>query len=152
MWATLALASALLGACADEALPTAFSDYAERCIKMNQNPISPTPDDPHEGWKNVYACDVEVSDLITDVGAPNVPYPDGTVIVKESTKEEQGFVWLVALATKDGDEWRWEEFTRNFEDEALLKIPAPEAACQGCHEDAKEIDYIFTIYQAPPPE
>ncbi len=142
--------------CAGQELPSDLEDYAERCILLNPTPIPPTTehdpseDDPHEGYKNVYACDIELGDLIDEFGAPRLPYPDGTVMVKESTKPEQGYVWLVALASKASGSWVWEEYTRNFADEPLVQIPAPEEVCIDCHRKVEAIDYIYTVYQPPP--
>lgn len=146
----LAIGVALtVGACSSE-LPADLEGYAERCIRLNGSEIPPHDDDVHEGYKIVYACEVELSDLVDEAGAPRTPYPDGIVFVKESRREHQDFPWLVATARKVDGGWEWEEFTRNFESEPLLSIPVPESVCRDCHAKVAAIDFIYTTYQPPP--
>lgn len=145
----LVLLALSLAACSEE-LPADVPGYADRCVRMNVEPIPPTEgDDPHEGEKNVYACNVTVGDLLASDGSRILPYPDGTLIVKESSKPSQGFVWLVATARKAGGSWEWDEYTRNFASEDLLRIPSSEAVCVDCHRKVEAVDWIYTGYQAP---
>lgn len=62
--------------------PDDVAGYASRCVRLNASAIPPYPGDPHAGMKNVYACDVDQS----IVRANTRPFPDGTLIVKESTR------------------------------------------------------------------
>lgn len=135
-----------LGGCGEE-LPADVAGYAERCVKMNAKLIEPTDDDPHEGYKNVYACNIEAADLLTAAGAPALPYPDGTMIVKESSRENQDYVWLIATARKQGGAWRWDEYTRNFPEEEFVRIAASEKVCIDCHTKVEAADFIYTVYQ-----
>ncbi|MCA9517132.1 MAG: cytochrome P460 family protein [Myxococcales bacterium] len=150
--AGLALGAALVAtpACADE-LPGDLDGYAERCIPLNQDPIAPYDGDPHKGDKRVYVCDVALEDLVDPSGAQRLPYPVGAVVVKESTKDFQGYPWLIAVARKGEGGWSWAEYTRNFESEPFYKILASESVCTGCHEKARTADWIFTRYDGPPP-
>lgn len=138
-------------ACGDP-IPDGVMGYEDRCVRLNAEALPPYDGDPHEGYKYVYACHADLDGFRDADGAWNAPpYPDGTSIVKESCPErpcdEPGaFVYLVALAERSGGAWTWSEYTRNFDDEQLLQIPAPQAACKGCHEDAKGIDWIYTFY------
>jgi hypothetical protein len=92
--------------------------------------------------KNVYACDADTS----FVEANTRPFPDGTTIIKESTREGESFVWLIAIARKEDGAWRWDEYTRNFEDEELRHGLASLSTCTGCHVRARSADWIFTRY------
>jgi len=139
-----AVGIALCVAC--NTLPSDLKDYRERCERMNAEPIGPTPDDPHDGFKEVYGCNVEAAELAA-------PYPDGTLIVKESCPNgpcrDGDMVWLIASARKDNGRWRWNEYTRNFEDEEFVEILASENVCINCHKRVEEKDWIYTVYRAP---
>jgi len=123
-------------------VPEDILGYASRCLRMNAAPIPPYDGDPHRGMKNVYACNVDSSVVETNAR----PFPDGTSIVKESTREGESFVWLIATARKEAGAWRWDEYTRNFEDEELRHGLAGQSTCTGCHQQARSADWIFTRY------
>ena len=129
--------AALLAGCGAP-WPDDVAGYQTRCLRMNAQPIPPYDGDPHRGMKNVYACDV--------VDATRRPFPDGALIVKESTRVGEDFVWLVALARKQGGVWQWDEYTRNFADEELRHGLAGRAVCTACHVHAEDADWIFTAY------
>lgn len=129
------------GACGSE-LPDDVPGYQTRCVRMNAQPIPRYEDDPHKGNKNVYACNVDMAAL----EANKRPFPDGTLIVKESTREGDAFVWLIATARKQGGAWKWNEYTRNFPDEDFRHILAGESVCTDCHAKAKGADWIYTPY------
>ncbi len=133
-----------LSACG-ESLPDDIQGYAERCIRMNQGSIAERDSDPHSGEKNVYACNVDVTLLEENAR----PFPEDTVIVKDSRKMQSDYVWLIAVAKKREGSWSWAEYTRNFEHETFIEILAPESVCTDCHRDARTIDWIFTQYERP---
>jgi hypothetical protein len=131
-------------ACA-EPLPGDIENYREECLKMNCEPIAVSNDDPHEGLKDVFACNVSEEALLETLDG--APYPDGTIIVKESTRSDSDYPWLVATARKRGDAWKWDEYTRNFENEEFLRIVSGESVCTDCHDRAINRDWIFTVYR-----
>lgn len=111
---------------------------------MNLVPIPRRDPDPHPGRKNVYACNVPVTDLENGTR----PFADGTIIVKESIKENVDYPWLIATARKEHGQWQWDEYTRNFADEEFLHTLGAESICTDCHSRARAADWIFTQYQA----
>jgi len=123
-------------------LPDEIDGYASRCVRMNAAPIPPYDGDPHRGLKNVYACGVDTS----FIEANTRPFPDGAMIIKESRRQGESFVWLIAIARKQAGAWRWDEYTRNFEDEELRHGIAGLSTCTGCHQQARSADWIFTRY------
>ncbi len=141
--ALLGLALALSTGCQE--LPAELADFEDRCLRLNVDELPPTPDDPHDGYKVVYACDVPL-----DAAQAAPPWPDATLIVKASRRGDQDFPWLVATARKDAGTWSWTEYTRNFADEPLLDIGASEAVCVDCHRAVEAADWIFTRYDGPP--
>ena len=136
---------ALFGAC--QVMPDEVDGYQDDCIRLNAELIPPTSSDPHFGYKNVYACNVSLETL-TD---PNfTTYPDGTMIVKDSTREEQDYTWLIATAKKVNGEWEWKEYKRNFANEDFVQILAGQGVCRGCHEAVADSgDWMFTHYEGP---
>jgi len=143
----LALAVSFGGPACAEALPAELADYAERCVLMNLEPIPPTADDPHLGFKDVYACGVPEAELVAPDGGPLRDYPVGAVVIKEATRSDAAAPWLVAVADKRDGAWAWAEYTRNFPDEPFLRIPASESVCTDCHQRARSTDWIFTRYR-----
>ena len=126
-----------------EPLPPRFESYEASCIRMTAEEVPPYPDDPHYGFKHVYACEVEAE----HVGEP--PYPDGTVILKTSRQEEHTHPYLIATAEKVDGQWRWAEYMRNFEWEPFLKLPISEQVCTDCHAAVSDsLDWIFTGLEA----
>ena len=111
----------------------------EDCHPLTQDEIPPYPDDPHAGYKSVYACGVAPEAL------GELPYPDGTLIVKFSRRSAHQHAYLVATADKQEGVWRWAEYTRNFEDEPFLKLAISEQVCVACHQSVSgTLDWIFT--------
>lgn len=146
LWVALVvLAGGVSAACADT-LPDDIADYRSRCVKMNRDPIPRTgDDDPHDGNKDVYACDVP---LVT-LEANQRPFSDGAVFVKESTRDDVDFPWLIATARRVDGEWQWNEYTRNFESEEFVEILASEQVCIDCHVAVESIDWIYTQFEQP---
>jgi len=138
------LVACAVGGCG-ATLPYDVEGYQTRCTRLNLEPIPPHQDDRHHGFKNVYACHVDREQL----RANRRPFPEGTLIVKESRRPNEPFVWLIALARKHGGVWKWSEYTRNFSDDELHEGFASAEVCTGCHADARGDDWIFTRYQGP---
>ncbi|MDX2023719.1 MAG: hypothetical protein SF187_26005 [Deltaproteobacteria bacterium] len=139
----LALALALVAACG-ETLPADIEGYqtAPTCVRLNKDPIPPYEGDPHKGIKNVFACNVDLPVLLANTR----PFPDGTIIVKESRRPGVAYTWLVATARKQEGRWRWDEYTRNFDNEGHERVPVPQSKCMDCHAKAAAQDFIFTTY------
>lgn len=105
---------------------------------MNAEPI----DGRTHGRANIYV-NQERSEIAPD-GELNYPFPDGTVIVKEVLDID-----LIAIMRKvngvdpDHGDWQWIEYG------AGGSVAGKDAACWGCHGDAKSTDYVFTGLDAP---
>lgn len=136
----------LLAASCGESLPTDIEGYDSKatCVRINKDPIPPYEGDPHKGIKNVFVCNVELSAIKANLR----PFPDGTIIVKESRREGEAFTWLVATARKELGKWRWDEYTRNFDNEGHQRLLVKQSKCTSCHDRAAAQDNIFTNYDA----
>ncbi|MDP6944620.1 MAG: hypothetical protein QF464_10755 [Myxococcota bacterium] len=142
--AQLIAAFACLCACG-EPLPADIADYASTCVRLNTEELPPYPDDPHDGYKTVFACHATLEDIVAR------DYPDGAIVVKESRKPGQDYPFLIATARKDAGQWSWAEYTRNFESESFVKLPIAEAVCIDCHQAYADWDWIMTGYDGASP-
>ena len=127
-----------------ESLPPDIVGYETNtsCVRLNQAPIEPYEGDPHKGFKNVFACNVDP----VLVAANKRPFPDGTLIVKESRRSGENFIWLVATARKSNGRWRWDEYTRNFDNEDHQRLLLKQSKCTDCHKQAAAQDFIYTRF------
>jgi Cytochrome P460 len=121
-------------------LPEDIQDYASRCIPIAT--ADPYDGDPHHGNKRIFACNVDVAFLATGTR----PFPDGTIIVKESTKPRECAPWLIATMRKQAGAWSWAEYTRNFADEDFGELLVPTSKCTGCHGGARDSDWVFSRF------
>ena len=127
-------------------LPDDVAGY-ERWLKLNAQPIPPRDADPHNGTKNVYANQARAT--IAPNGQQKFPYPDGCIIVKESTRPGANFIGLIAIMRKAKgsdpvhNDWTFVEYTRGGADDAFREV-AKGAVCWGCHSAAANTDYVYT--------
>ena len=130
-------------------LPADIAGY-NQWLKLNAEPIPPVAGgDPHRGTKDVYVN--QERDVIAPGGRQQYPYPDGSIVVKES-RADAGFIRLVAIMRKKagsnpaGNDWEYEEYIRRDADSPFPN-PLTGAFCQGCHSDARNRDYVFTVLE-----
>ena len=130
-------------------LPADITGY-NQWLKLNANPIPPTGGgDPHRGTKDVYVN--QERDVIAPGGRQRFPYPDGSIVVKES-RADSGFIRVVAIMRKKagsnpaGNDWVYEEYIRSDADSPFPN-PISGAFCGGCHSDASNRDYVFTVLE-----
>ena len=130
-------------------LPADITGY-NQWLKLNAEPIPPVAgSDPHRGTKDVYVN--QERDAIAPGGRQQFPYPDGSIVVKES-RSDAGFIRLVAVMRKKagsnpgGNDWEYEEYIRRDADSPFPN-PLTGAFCQGCHSDAANRDYVFTVLE-----
>jgi len=128
-------------------LPESLAGY-ENWLKLNARPIPPRAADPHNGTKNVYVNQERAAIIRND--QQQFPYPDGTIVVKESIRPGRDFIGLIATMRKSKgsdpahNDWKWIEYTRNGKDEPFREV-ARDAVCWGCHSGAIGTDYVFTV-------
>ena len=130
-------------------LPADVTGY-NQWLKLNAEPIPPTGGgDPHRGTKDVYVN--QERDVIAPGGRQRFPYPDGSIVVKES-RADSGFIRVVAIMRKKagsnpaGNDWMYEEYIRRDADSPFPN-PISGAFCGGCHSDASNRDYVFTVLE-----
>lgn len=117
-------------------------------LRLNTQPIPPRPGgDPHSGTKNVFVN--QSRDVLAPDGTQRLPYPEGAIVVKESTRPGADFVGLVAIMRKragsdpqHGD-WTFVEYTRASAGERF-SLAARDTVCFGCHGIAAGTDWVYT--------
>ncbi|MCZ6679976.1 MAG: cytochrome P460 family protein [Candidatus Poribacteria bacterium] len=136
------------------ALPGLPDDVAgyETWLQLNAQPIPPNSEprvafDAHRGTKNVYVN--QDRGTIAPNGEQQFPYPEGSIVVKESVRPNRDFVGLIAIMRKASgsnashNDWTFAEYTRSGADAAFSEI-ASGAVCTGCHSGAANSDYVWT--------
>jgi hypothetical protein len=125
-----------------EGLPEDILGYQD-WFELNEQPIPPIEGgDAHLGTKNVYASEE------ADRSGGSILYPDGTIVVKESTRPDTDFIGLVAIMRKeagadpDHGDWVFIEYTRSAPDAAFTET-AKDAVCWSCHVGAQQTDWIW---------
>jgi len=145
------LVTALAGA--NTALPGLPADVAgfERWLRLNATPLPVRPGDPHRGVKDVFVN--RSRDQIAPGGAQRFPYPDGSIVVKASTRPGEDFVWLVAIMRKRAGSdpahgnWQFVEYTRPGAGDRFTVL-ARDGVCWGCHGDVRAAsDWVFTTLE-----
>ena len=134
---SLALAATLavvaLASSSANGLPAYTNGYA-KWPRINEKPFTSTGplSSAHAGVKNVYASKRRAGRR----------YPNGTVIVKTIQQAgRKGKPGQVAVMRKLDGRWRYVEYELEG---ARYTILAQGALCQGCHQQARANDYVFT--------
>ncbi|HYR95704.1 MAG TPA: cytochrome P460 family protein [Candidatus Binatus sp.] len=128
-------------------LPGDIAGYGS-WLRMNAEPIPVHPvGDAHFGTKNVYVN--QTRDAIAPGGVQQLPFPDGTILVKESTRPGRDFIGLVSIMRKragsdpaHGD-WQWVEYARSSGQETFAEVER-DAVCWTCHKIREPWDWVYT--------
>ena len=107
----------------------------------------------HEGAQGFREIYVNKTGKKVATTASGYPYPEGTIIVKESSKEKMGAIAALTVMVKRGP--NYDPANGNWE--YIMTSPAFEVAaqgkvdmCIGCHTAGKDADYTFNDYYAKP--
>jgi hypothetical protein len=126
--------------------------------RLNSVPIPPdSPDsrnigfDAHRSVKNVHV-NVGRDSLTRADGSQRLPYPDGTILVKEGRTD--GTVTLIAIMRKitgvdpEHGDWEFVEYTRDSADESFsTSASLRDGTCWGCHASVANDDWVFTALE-----
>lgn len=120
-------------------------------LRLNAEPIPPRPgSDAHFGTKNVFVN--QARETLAPDGTQGFPYPDGTIIVKESTRPGADFVGLIATMRKQAGsdpahgDWTFVEYSRSSATQPFSLL-ARDGACFGCHQIAETTDWVYTLLE-----
>ena len=115
-------------------LPSYTNGYA-KWPRINKKPFASTGplSSAHAGVKNVYASKRKVG----------AKYPNGTVIVKTIQRGgAKGMPDQVAVMRKRDGKWRYDEY--ELSGSTYRNLGFSQSLCQGCHQQARANDYVFT--------
>jgi len=114
-----------------------LQDY-KQWLKMNSSPIQGRT----HGLTDIYVN--QDRQTIAPEGTLDLPFPDGTVIVKQVL--EAGLVAVMQKVAgsdpKHGD-WKWIEYRPDG------TIAGEDSLCWGCHLQAEGSDWVFTKLETP---
>jgi hypothetical protein len=132
----LAAAAAVVAAASSTAngLPASTNGYA-KWPRINGKPFTSTGplSSAHRGVKNVYASKRKAGKA----------YPNGTVIVKTiRAAGGKGMPNQVAVMQKRKGKWRYDEY--ELSGSRYRNLGFSQGLCQGCHQQARANDYVFT--------
>ena len=115
-------------------LPSYTDGYA-KWPRINKKPFTSTGplSSAHRGVKNVYSSKKIVGKR----------YPNGTVIVKTiQPAGRKGMPNQVAVMRKRNGKWRYDEY--ELSGSSYRNLGFSQGLCQGCHQQARANDYVFT--------
>ena len=117
-------------------------------LRLNVEPIPIHPvGDAHYGTKDVYAN--QTRETLAPGGVQQLPYPDGTILVKASTRPGRDFIGLVSIMRKragadpEHGDWQWVEYGRASGDEPFVEV-GRDAVCWTCHGIREPWDWVYT--------
>jgi hypothetical protein len=133
-------------------LPADVAGY-RTWLRMNAEPIPiHGAADAHFGTKDVWVN--QPREVLAPGGIRRLPFPDGTVLLKESTRPGRDFVGLVSIMRKragtdpDHGDWEFVEYGRASAGEALAEVGRGEI-CWTCHAFAasRQQDWVYTTLE-----
>ena len=134
-------------------LPPDVTGY-QSWLRLNAALIPVHPGgDAHFGTKNVYAN--QTRETLAPGGVQRLPYPGGTILVKESTRPGRDFIGLVSIMRKragsdplHGD-WEFIEYGRSNAGDPFVEV-GRDVICWTCHAFVAEDDWVYTPLDPPP--
>ncbi len=149
--------SMLIGASAQTGpsagIPSEIENYRS-WTKMNSILLN-DPSNPRAGQKNTFINQShnQLKEIFAPGGRVQKPFPDGTIVVRESLDPAEGFVRVLFVQRKDSSVartkgWVFTGFLRSTAKEPYqpLAIPDPVARCLDCHAQVRNTDFVFTPY------
>jgi hypothetical protein len=134
-------------------LPPDVTGY-QSWLRLNAALIGVHPGgDAHFGTKNVYAN--QPRETLAPGGVQRLPYPDGTILVKESTRPGRDFIGLVSIMRKragsdplHGD-WQFIEYGRSSARDPFVVV-GQDVICWTCHAFVASRDWVYTLLDPAP--
>ena len=126
-------------------LPEAIDGYLT-WTRLNADPVLENPSGAHPQPKDVY-INLETDDLLVDGDAYALPFPDGTLLIKERNDPDALLVDRVYLMAKRGGAWSYSFYDRQSDGSFAGQELGTENFCSACHQGAAATDFVFTRYQ-----
>ncbi|MGH6953391.1 MAG: cytochrome P460 family protein [Alphaproteobacteria bacterium] len=150
------LTSVLIGADAQTATSAAIPDIERYRSWTRMNGILLNdPSNPRAGPKNTFVnlTSDQLKAIYAQGGRVRIPFPEGTVLVRETLAPGTDIVAVLFVQRKDSSAtrtrgWVFSGFSRRAADQPLepLAIPDPVTRCLDCHAQVSSTDFVFTPY------
>lgn len=124
-------------------LPASIDAYPN-WTRLNTDRVTANPTGAHPASKDVYV-NLD-SDTLLDDGALVLPFPDGTVLVKERNDVSRLLVDRIYTMEKTGSRWEYAFFDRQPDGGFSATLLGSDNFCHSCHTRAEETDYVFTPF------
>jgi len=140
-------------AAAQSEIPAEIQPY-RTWTKMNAALLT-DPSNPRAAPKNTFINlrANELREIIGPGGAVRRPFPDGTIIVRETNHPTEGWAGILFIQRKDSaatrtQGWVFSGFSRASGTQPFqpVAIADPVSRCLDCHAQVKNADFVFTPY------
>jgi hypothetical protein len=125
-------------------LPASIDAY-QNWTRLNTDRVTANPTGAHPASKDVYV-NLDV-DTLLDGGEYVLPFPDGTVLVKERNDVSRLLVDRIYTMEKLGSRWEYAFFDRQPDGDFSATLLGSENFCHSCHTRAEETDFVFTPFE-----
>jgi hypothetical protein len=125
-------------------LPDTLDDYWS-WTRLNVDRVLENPSGAHPQPKDVYIS-LE-GDALLDGDALRLPFPDGTLVVKERGDPDTLVVDRIYLMERVDGRWLYSFYDRQADGGFSGQQLGADNFCSGCHAGAAETDFVFTEYQ-----
>lgn len=126
-------------------LPGAMNEYWS-WDRLNINRYTDNPTGAHPQPKDVY-INLDPADFLADDGTTKLPFPDGTVVVKERNDPDALFVDRLYMMEKIDGTWNYSFYDRQSDTAFDGQELGTDNFCANCHQGAEQDDFVFTQYQ-----
>jgi hypothetical protein len=129
-------------------LPETLEGY-QNWTRLNVNRVTDNPSGAHPQSKDIYVnlgAD-EIDALIHEDGSFQIPFPDGSVLVKERNDVGRLLVDRVYVMEKIEGRWHYSVFDRQEDGGFTGQSLGADNFCQACHAGAQASDFVFTEYE-----
>ncbi len=125
-------------------VPATISDYWS-WTRLNIDRSTDNPTGAHPQSKDIY-INLDPAEIIGAGGQPNVPYPDGTIVVKERNDGRRLLVDRLYMMEKAGGEWVYRVFDRQADGSFRGQDYGTRNFCRDCHA-AAPTDFVFVQFE-----
>lgn len=126
-------------------LPDSITDYWG-WTRLNINRFDDNPSGAHPQPKDVY-INLSPADFLAADGTTRLPFPDGTVVVKERNDPKELLVDRLYVMERIDGAWNYSFYDRESGSTFGGRELGTDNFCANCHQGAEEDDYVFTRFQ-----
>lgn len=126
-------------------LPVSITDYPN-WTRLNIDRVTANPTGAHPQSKDVYV-NLDVDVLLDDGGGYALPFPDGTVLVKERNDIVRLLADRLYVMEKQGARWEYAFYDRQADGSFGASELGADNFCHGCHTGARATDFVFTPFE-----